>query len=82
MSVKVFSLGLQLGDGGGGWLGGEPALQSLLEALDLALGLRMARMAILLRDAEAGEQVLKAVAVGWEMILLVSWTDEKPAFGV
>jgi hypothetical protein len=31
-------LGLQLGDGGGGWLGSEPALQSLVEALDLALG--------------------------------------------
>jgi hypothetical protein len=31
-------LGLQLGDGGGGWLCGEPALQSLVEAFDLALG--------------------------------------------
>jgi hypothetical protein len=59
-------LGLQLGEGDGGWLGGEPALQSLLEAFDLALGLRMAGMAVLLGDAQAGEQVFKAVAAAGE----------------
>jgi hypothetical protein len=42
---------LQFGHGGGGWLGGEPAFQRLVEALDLALGLGMAGMAVLLRDA-------------------------------
>jgi hypothetical protein len=59
-------LGLQLGHGGGGWLGGEPALQSLVEAFDLALGLGMAGMAVLLGDAEAGEQVFEAVAPAGE----------------
>jgi hypothetical protein len=39
-------LGLQLGHGGGGGgLRGEPALQGLVEAFDLALGLGMAGMA-------------------------------------
>ena len=38
-------LGLQFGDGGGGWLRGQPALLGLVEAFDLALGLGMAGMA-------------------------------------
>ena len=59
-------LGLQLGHGGGGWLSGEPAFQGLLEAFDFALGLGMAGMAVLLRDAEVGEQVFKAVAATGE----------------
>jgi hypothetical protein len=44
-------LGLQLGHGGGGGLRGKPALQGLVEAFDLALGLGMAGMAIFLRNA-------------------------------
>jgi hypothetical protein len=57
---------LQLGHGGGCWLRGEPALQSLVEAFDLALGLGMAGMAVLLGDAEAGQQVFEAVAATGE----------------
>jgi hypothetical protein len=59
-------LGLQLGESGGGGLRGEPALQGLVEAFDLALGLGMAGMAIFLGDAETGEQVLEAVAAAGE----------------
>ena len=59
-------LGLQLGDGGGGWLGGEPAFLGLVEAFDLALGLGMAGVAVLLGDAEAGQQVFEAVAAAGE----------------
>jgi hypothetical protein len=34
-------LGLQLGEAGGGRLGGQPFLDGLLEPFDLALGLRL-----------------------------------------
>ena len=61
-ALEAVELGLQLDDGGGGGLGSEPALQGLVEAFDLALGLRMVRMAVLLRDAEVGDQVFEAVA--------------------
>ncbi len=37
-----------------------------MEALDLALGLGMARCPVLLMDAEVGEQVLEAVATAGE----------------
>ena len=51
---------------GRGWraggLGGEPVLEGLPEPLDLALGLRVARLAVLLLDAEAAQFVLEAVA--------------------
>lgn len=57
---------MQLGHGGGGWLCGEPALQGLVEAFDLALGLGMAGMAVFLRDAEVGEQVFEAVTAAGE----------------
>ncbi len=63
---EAVQLGLQFGHGGGGWLSGEPALQGLVEALDLALGLGMAGMAVLLRNAEVGEQVFEAVAAAGE----------------
>jgi hypothetical protein len=58
MPAKLSSWVLQFGHGGGGWLSGEPALQALVEALDLALG--MAGMAVLLRNAEVGEQVFRS----------------------
>jgi hypothetical protein len=57
---------LQLGHAGGGWLCSQPAFQGLVEAFYLALGLGMARMAVLLRDAEAGQQVFEAVAAAGE----------------
>ncbi len=44
----------------------EPALEGLVEALDLALGLRMVRGAVLLADAEVGEQVLEGVVAARE----------------
>ena len=66
MRLEAVELGLQLVQGGGGGLSGEPALQGLVETLDLALGLRMAGMAVLLADAQVGEQVLEAVAAAGE----------------
>ena len=48
--------GLELGEGGGlGGLGAEPVLEGLLEPLDFALGLRVVRLAVLLRDAQAAQ---------------------------
>ena len=44
----------------------EPTLEGLVEALDLALGLRVAGRTVLLADAEVGEQVLEAVAAAGE----------------
>ena len=66
MRWKLVELGLQVVQGGGGGLSGEPALQGLVEAFDLALGLRMAGMAVLLGDAQVGEQVFEAVAAAGE----------------
>jgi hypothetical protein len=43
---------LQPGWGAGGWSGGEPALQGLVESFDLALGLWVAGRAVLLLDPE------------------------------
>jgi hypothetical protein len=55
--------GLELAEGGGlGCLGGEPALECLLEPFHLALGLRVVRLAVLLGDPEAAQFVLEAVA--------------------
>ena len=45
----------QAGDGLGWWLGGEPLLLGLLEAFDLALGLRMMGAGVVEPDAEAAE---------------------------
>jgi len=59
--------GLQLAEGGGlGVLGAEPFLGGLLEALDLALGLWVIRLAVLLPDAQAAqlEAVAAALAAG------------------
>jgi hypothetical protein len=65
-ALEAVELGLQVGQSGGGGLSGEPALQGLVEALDLALGLRMVGMAVLLGDAQVGEQVFEAVAAAGE----------------
>ena len=48
-------LGLQRGEVDRRRLRPEPAFQGLVEALDLALGLGVARRAVLLADAEPGE---------------------------
>ena len=57
--------GLQLGEGSGlSGLGAEPLLEGLLEPLDLALGLGMVRLAVLLRDVELAELVLEVVTAG------------------
>ena len=55
--------GLELGEGGWlGGLGGEPGLEGLPEAFDLALGLRVGGPAVLLLDAEAAQFGFEAVA--------------------
>jgi len=55
--------GLQAGQVSGlGRLGGEPSLQGLPEPFDLALGLRVIGLAVLLPHAEAAQLVLQPVA--------------------
>jgi hypothetical protein len=53
--AECVELALQFGQGGCWWLGGEPAFEGLVEALDFSLGLRVAGVAVLLCDAEVGE---------------------------
>ena len=71
-SVFVVVLGervelpLELLDGDGGGSGLKPALQGLVEPLDLALGLGVAGRSVLLADAEQREEVLKRVASATE----------------
>ena len=65
-ALEAVELGLQLLHSDGGGLGCEPALQSLVKAFDFALSLRMVGVAVLLRDAQAGEQVFEAVAAAGE----------------
>jgi hypothetical protein len=56
--------GLELGRGGGlVRLCAEPVLHGLLESFNLALGLGVVRLAVLLGDAEAAQFVLECVAV-------------------
>jgi hypothetical protein len=63
VSGERVELGLELGDGGGlGVPGGRPFLQGLPESLDLALGLRVVRLPVLLRDARAAQLMLQGVA--------------------
>jgi hypothetical protein len=45
---------------------GEPFLECLVEALDLALGLGVTRAAVLLGDAQEREEVLEGVASATE----------------
>ena len=49
---ELVELGLETDKAGGGGLSGEPPFQSLVEAFDLALGLRVVGVAVLLLDAE------------------------------
>jgi hypothetical protein len=65
-AAEGIELGLQFSEGARHRLALQPALQGLLEALDLALRLGMAGVAILLPDAQVGEQVLEAVAPAGE----------------
>ena len=60
--AKRVELGLELAQGPRCRPPAEPALERLVEALDLALGLRVARCPVLLAGPEPGEQVLEAVA--------------------
>ena len=53
--AELIELALALGEGPGGWSGGEPALQGLVEAFGLALGLGVAGSPVLLADAEDRE---------------------------
>jgi hypothetical protein len=53
---------LEGGQGLGGGLAGEPAFEGLVEPLDLALGLGVARLAVLLGDPAGGELGLEGVA--------------------
>ena len=58
-------LGLQAGEGGGGWLLEQPVLQGLLESFDLALGLRVTGPPVLLGDAQVAQLVLEPVAAAF-----------------
>ena len=49
---ELVELGLETDKAGGGGLSGEPPFQGLVEAFDLALGLRVVGVAVLLLDAE------------------------------
>ncbi len=64
--AEGIELRLQLGEGPRRGLLSEPALEGLVEALDLALGLGMAGSPVLLADAQVGEEVLEAVASAGE----------------
>jgi len=59
-------LPLQFVQGGSGGLRGEEAFQGLVEAFDLALGLRVAGGTVLLFHAEQGQQVLESIAAAAE----------------
>ena len=49
-----------------GWSGSEPALQGLVKALGLALGLRGSGGSVFLADAEEREDVFEGVATAGE----------------
>ena len=57
---------VQFGDGLGAGLRGEPAFEGLLEPFDLALGLRVGGVAVLLLDVKGDEQVFEAVSPAGE----------------
>lgn len=64
--AEVVELLLQAGEGGCGRLRGEPAFLGLVESFDLALGLGVKGLAVLLGDAEGGQEVLEGVAAAAE----------------
>ena len=59
--AEGIEVGLQPGEVGGQRPLPEPALEGLVEAFDLALGLGMTGCPILLPDAQVGEQILEPV---------------------
>ncbi|KQV07337.1 hypothetical protein ASC63_08540 [Leifsonia sp. Root112D2] len=59
--AEPIELVLEVGDGVGGRLFSEPEFECLMEAFDLALGLRMVGVAVFLRDAQARQQVFERV---------------------
>lgn len=59
--AESVELGLEFVQGGRCWLAGEPAFLGLVESFDLALGLGVARCAVLLGDAERGQGVFEGV---------------------
>ena len=63
---EAVQLGLQFGDRWRRLVERRASASGLVEALDLALGLGMVGMAVLLCDAEVGEQVFEAVAAAGE----------------
>src|SRR5205085_9872830 len=60
--AELVELALELSRGAGCWAGREPPLLGLVEPLDLALGLRVSRGAVLLSDAEGRQEVFERVA--------------------
>src|SRR5699024_9562908 len=63
--LEAIKQGLQLGERGWSWAGGEPAFEGLVEAFDLALGLGVAGAAVLLLDAVGVQEFLEAVTASF-----------------
>ena len=59
---EVVELGLEVDEGGGGRLFGEPAFEGLLEAFDLPAGRGVIGPGVLVGDVEGGEGGLELVA--------------------
>ena len=78
-------LGLQCAQGTGRWLGAQPLLHGLLEALDLALGLGVVGASVLLVDAEDDQLTLEGVGAvqesGGEDQAVEFLADVKPESG-
>src|ERR1700733_9367581 len=53
--------GLPLVDVGGAGSWGQPAFEGVVEAFDLALGLRVSGVTVFLGDAQTGQQALEVV---------------------
>ena len=57
LAELVLEEGLQFGEGGGGVLAGEPFFEGLVEAFDLAAGLRVVGARVLVGDPSASSSV-------------------------
>jgi hypothetical protein len=64
--AELVELALQLAERSRGRSRSQPALQRLVKALDLALGLGMSRRPVLLPDAEQRQEVFERVAAAAE----------------